>query len=261
MKLLRPEQHPDSFFSRLRASEKRLLMLDYDGTLAPFCDDRNQALPYTGVRRRLREIIASKKTRLIIVSGRWSMELIKLLGLDPIPEIWGCHGAERVYPDMTTELIEVSEVSFQGLAMAEKWAEKERLTEFIERKPTSLAFHWRGLEQNLAEELREKVPEGLREIAQKHGLELHDFDAGLELRVAHIDKGRAVTTVLEETGYEAVTAYLGDDFTDEDAFRALAGYGLRVLVRPELRPTEADIWIQPPDELLDFLDRWIESIT
>lgn len=57
----------------------------------------------------------------------------------------------------------------------------------------------------------------------------------------------------------AAIAYLGDDLTDEDAFQALDTRGLRVLVRDALRPTAADIWLQPPDELLDFLRSWRQT--
>jgi len=64
---------------------------------------------------------------------------------------------------------------------------------------------------------------------------------------------------LAEEGADAAVAYLGDDLTDEDAFRALAGRGLRALVRAELRPSEADVWIRPPGELLAFLDRWLRA--
>ena len=51
-------------------------------------------------------------------------------------------------------------------------------------------------------------------------------------------------------------AYLGDDRTDEDAFRALRGRGLSVLVRAEPRETAADAWIRPPEELIEFLRTW-----
>ena len=54
-------------------------------------------------------------------------------------------------------------------------------------------------------------------------------------------------------------AYLGDDLTDEAAFRALDERGLGVLVRPKLRATSADIWIRPPEELLDFLRSWLRA--
>jgi len=90
-------------------------------------------------------------------------------------------------------------------------------------------------------------------------LTLRSFDGGLELRVPGRDKGSAVREVLAEEGVEAAAAYLGDDLTDEDAFRALQGKGLAALVRPESRPTAADIWLQAPDELILFLDRWLAA--
>jgi len=53
-----------------------------------------------------------------------------------------------------------------------------------------------------------------------------------------------------------VAAYLGDDLTDEDAFKQLGQRGLKVLVRKVLRDTLADIWLEPPDELIWFLKKW-----
>ena len=72
------------------------------------------------------------------------------------------------------------------------------------------------------------------------------FDGGLEIRVAGPGKGDAVRAILKEAGPGAAVAYLGDDQTDEDAFHALKGIGLTVLVRPQSRPTAADVWLQPP---------------
>jgi len=66
-----------------------------------------------------------------------------------------------------------------------------------------------------------------------------------------------VEKLLSESGGAA--AYLGDDMTDEDAFRAISGRGLGVLVSPDLRETAADVWLIPPGELTWFLERWIES--
>ena len=83
-----------------------------------------------------------------------------------------------------------------------------------------------------------------------------DFDGGLELRALGHNKHHAVKTVLSETPGDSCVAYLGDDVTDEDAFSAIKARGLSVLVRPEPRATRADLWIQPPGELVDFLERW-----
>ena len=86
-----------------------------------------------------------------------------------------------------------------------------------------------------------------------------EFDGGLELRALGHNKHHAVKTVLSETPGDSVVAYLGDDLTDEDAFAAVKiAHGLAVLVRSEPRSTRADLWIQPPEELVVFLDRWRE---
>jgi len=74
------------------------------------------------------------------------------------------------------------------------------------------------------------------------------------------DKGDAIRAILTETKPDAAVAYLGDDQTDEDAFRALKGRGLTALVRPQSRPTAADIWLQPPQELIEFFDDWLHAV-
>jgi trehalose-phosphatase len=119
-----------------------------------------------------------------------------------------------------------------------------------------VAFHTRGLDEARAEEIRGKVSEWWKRVGEEKGLALHRFDGGVELRVPGEDKGTAVKTVLDETGSDLSSAYLGDDITDEDAFKAMKGRGLAVLVRTRFRATAADIWLEPPEELLDFLGNW-----
>jgi len=249
----------ESFFKKLKKARKRILLLDYDGTLAPFRTERDKAVPYPGVIDRLEKIIASGRTRLIIISGRWSKELKPLLGLERFPEIWGCHGAERLYPDNNYELVALEEKIIKGLVEADEWAKSEGLNRYYEKKTTSLAFHWRGQAKTVIENIREKVLNHWGQAAGKNGLVLHEFDGGIELRARGIDKGQAVKTILEEVNPKAALAYLGDDLTDEDAFEALADRGLRALVRPEQRATKADIWLKPPEDLLQFLDDWLKA--
>ena len=63
-------------------------------------------------------------------------------------------------------------------------------------------------------------------------------------------------TVLSQTSENSAVAYLGDDMTDEDAFQAVKARGLAVLVRPQFRPTAADVWLRPPEELVAFMQHW-----
>src|ERR1039457_2280247 len=104
--------------SQARASA---LLLDYDGTLAPFCLNRQQAFPYSGMAQLLQEIIANGRTRVAIITGRNAREVIPLLAVHPSPEIWGCHGLERLRPDGTCETPRVEEPVLRALADADRW--------------------------------------------------------------------------------------------------------------------------------------------
>ena len=91
------------------------------------------------------------------------------------------------------------------------------------------------------------------------GLTLLKFEAGVELRVGR-DKGGAVETILREAGPGAPVAYLGDDLTDEAAFRAVNSvrpHSLSVLMCRQWHETEADVWLRPPVELRGFLEGWL----
>ena len=118
-------------------------------------------------------------------------------------------------------------------------------------------MHWRGIPAEEAAQAEATIREIWKPFAEMPVFRLLDFEQGVELRVAHPDKGDAVATVVEESGPEAQIAYLGDDFTDEDAFRTLNGRGLTVLVRPEYRQTLAQAWLKPPEELTGFLEDWL----
>lgn len=249
----------ESFFAQLAGAPERALLLDYDGTLAPFQVERDKAFPYPGVRELLAALVAAGHTRVVVISGRSIADLEALLGLDPLPELWGSHGWERRLADGTYRPPELGAQAVAGLEAAQQAAAARGIDHALERKPAGLALHWRGLDPSAAQALREEIGQLWAAIVLRHGLKVHQFDGGLELRVPGQDKGSAVRTLLEELEPNAAIAYLGDDLTDEDAFRALDGRGLRVLVRPQPRPSAADLWLRPPEELLAFLERWARS--
>ena len=129
----------------------------------------------------------------------------------------------------------------------------------MEIKPGSIAVHWRGLSAEKRAHIEQKVRAQCAPIAGEAGLELLPFDGGIELRAPGRNKGDAVNTILAEAGEGAAAAYLGDDQTDENAFRAIKGRGLAVLVRSEPRDSLADIYLRPPDELVHFLRDWLSA--
>ena len=90
-------------------------------------------------------------------------------------------------------------------------------------------------------------------------MSLLEFDGGLELRPLEPNKGSAVRTLLAELPAGTPFAFLGDDTTDEDAFLALRETkALTVLVRSNWRATHARFWIHPPEQLLRFLNDWVD---
>ncbi|MCI0529319.1 MAG: trehalose-phosphatase [Nitrospira sp.] len=256
MKILKPELSFDSFFERVNRGEKRALLLDYDGTLAPFCIRRNEAVPYPGVHEILETFVDARHTRVVLITGRWTKDLIPLLKLEKPPEIWGVHGWERLMPDGTYQMARLDERALQGLVRADGWVEEIGLADHCEQKPASLALHWRGLEPKTVQKIRDKVLKYWLSLSHETGLIIQEFDGGVELRVPGRNKGFAVETILLEMGKGVVVAYLGDDLTDEDAFKAVKGKGLGILVRKEFRPTAADVWLKPPEELLEFFSNW-----
>ena len=259
MKILNPGLDLDCFFHRVATAPRRVLFLDYDGTLAPFQIDRRKAIPYPGVRKTLRKIIRDHRTRLVLVSGRSIEDLKSLARLDPETEIWGCHGRERLLPKQGYQASEISESAAGGLARAKAWVEGEGLESWCEEKIVGLVLHLRGQPSRQARRVRRKASAAWGRIAQEDDVTLQKFDGGLELRVPGWNKGDTVRTVLSEVGLNSVSAYLGDDLTDEDAFQAIDGRGLAVLVREKIRTTSAHLWIQPPEEMLAFLQKWISD--
>jgi trehalose-phosphatase len=235
------------------------LLLDYDGTLAPFRTERDQALPYAGVAPALQAIVTGGRTHVFIVTGRKTDDIVSLLGIYPCPEIWGLHGTQRRKPHGTVEMACVDEVLVQALMQADDWLQTQGLRQMAEFKPGSIAVHWRGLSERQATDVRRRVLLGWCPVAERASAELLEFDGGIELRALEPDKGDAVRSILEQFDASAPVAYLGDDKTDERAFCALEGRGLRVLVRPQWRETAADIWLRPPDELLEFLAYWLKA--
>jgi trehalose 6-phosphate phosphatase len=236
-----------------------VLLLDYDGTLAPFSARRDQAYPYPGVVPLLQEIIRTCRTRVVIISGRDAIDIFALLNLEPPPEVWGNHGLQRTKTDGTTEMHRLDERTLDGLSDADRWLGYQRLRPLAELKMGGVAIHWRGMSETRIEDLRSRVLLGWMPIAEHNALDLSEFDGGIEIRARAANKGHAMRTLLSEIGANTPVAYLGDDTTDESAFKAIEGRGISVLVRPTWRRTAAQFWLKPPAELLAFLHLWLQS--
>jgi trehalose 6-phosphate phosphatase len=245
---------------KVSRAPRSLLMLDYDGTIAPFRKNRDQAFPYPGFSLLLQEIVCTGRTRVVVISGRDAGEIVPLLDIEPRPEIWGLHGLQRLKPDDSVELLPLDEPTKEALSSAENWLHYQDLQETAEFKTGSIAVHWRGLGECEAQALRGRVLLGWKPIAKQTHLHLMEFDGGIEIRAREADKGDAVRTIMSEMDSDTPAVFLGDDVTDEHAFEAMNGRGLSVLVRPRYRTTTAaQLWLKPPFEVFDLLAQWLHA--
>lgn len=250
----------NEFFHSFANAASPLLLVDYDGTLAPFRVDRFKAKPWAGVRELLTRIQNQTKTRIVVVTGRPAGEVVTLLRVTPAPEVWGLHGSERLHPDGRRDLEQLPPATLAKLNALRAQLHHETSGGLLEEKPNAVAMHWRGVAPQKARIIAAKSRALFEPLAQMDGMTLLEFEAGLELRAGR-DKGKAVKVLLDESrnGEPHPAAYLGDDVTDEAAFREMKGRGLGVLVRRKHRDTAADLWLRPPEELREFLSRWLEA--
>jgi trehalose 6-phosphate phosphatase len=256
------------FFDSFAHARNALLLLDYDGTLAPFRVDRFKALPWAGVRDLLNSIqnpgARSIATRIVFISGRPGGEVLQLLGLDSDVEVWGLHGSERIYPDGRRKLQQPPAATRKRLDELRAQLRHDSFGGLFEDKPNAAVMHWRGATGRRAQEIAERTRALFEPLAALEGLKLLKFESGLELRAGR-DKGDAVEAILAEAGKRAASApvaFLGDDVTDEAAFEAVnrsTRPHLSALVRRTKRKTAADVWLHPPVELKAFLKNWIAA--
>ncbi|NQV41784.1 MAG: trehalose-phosphatase [Candidatus Marinimicrobia bacterium] len=256
MRILNREFDFEGFYGALKGDGPKLLLLDYDGTLAPFRTEPKLAVPYPEVLPLLNEIIQSPQLRVVIISGRAIEELKPLIVLNHPIEMWGSHGRERLLPNGSYIRMEVSKKQEDGMSMAIQAVFDIEAMVRSESKPSAVAFHWRKLSATSVPGVAGKIRSTLDKIALSHNLEVKSFNGGLEILAPGMDKGQAVREVLNDLPLQATIAYVGDDLTDEDAFKELNYKGLSVLVGDTPRKTQADLWLQPSEELIWFLEKW-----
>jgi len=233
------------------------LFLDYDGTLAPIAARPELAVLDESVRAAVRRL--ATLCTVAFVSGRDLDDLAAMVGLDGLIYA-GSHGFDMRGPGLRTQ-IGLEYLADLEMADGDLRAQIADLGEpgqgvLVERKRFAIAIHTRqaspAIKPVVADTVR-ALAAGQPRLRVTGGKELLELRPNLPW-----DKGRAVLALLDALGLDetgTLPFYLGDDETDEDAFRALAGrgVGIRVMERPE--PTAATWSLRDPAEAGAFLDR------
>jgi trehalose-phosphatase len=253
--LIRIEGIPE-FWEVVGAAEHRSLVLDYDGTLAPFRAERMKAYPLDGVVELLKTIRDETETHLAIMTGRPLEELLALLGDIDIP-VSASQGSEFMFPDGRREALVPSERQLERLDRAEEEARTAAPEGRIERKIAGVALHTRGMDPEDAHTIESRICGTWEQDSHDYGLDCRFFNGGIELRIKNVDKGTALNALLENRPAESLCVYLGDDETDEDAMLVLRGRGYGIKVGNPGVPTYAQGRLDGPEDVREFLRSWI----
>jgi trehalose-phosphatase len=247
------------FWREVGSAPHRCLVLDYDGTLAPFRTDRMKAFPLDGVVELLTTIRDETETHLAIMTGRPLKELLALLGDLDIP-VSASQGSEFMFPDGRHQTLVPSDRQRERLDRAEAEAEAAAPGGRIERKIAGVALHTRGMDADEARRIQRHVCDAWEEDSHDYGLDCRFFNGGIELRIKNVDKGTALNALLEDQPLDSLCVYLGDDETDEDALLVLRGRGYGIKVGNPGIPTYARGRLEDPEEVREFLRSWIAAV-
>lgn len=244
-------------------SRRPAFFLDYDGTLTPIVERPEDALLAPETREVLRRLAERFST--VVVSGRGREDVARLVDL---PELTyaGSHGFDIEGPaeDGSEAGLRYRAAEDAEPAVRAVTAELERELAGVpgaqvEPKRFTVAVHYRRVPADRVAEVEAAVDRRVAAhpgLSKTHGKKVFEIRPDLEW-----DKGRAVLWILEALGLDepdVVPIYLGDDATDEDAFRALAaraGDGVGILVAGEPRETAARFRLGDPDEVRELLAR------
>jgi trehalose-phosphatase len=229
-----------------------VIFLDYDGTLTPIVDRPEQAVLPDSIRTVLRALAA--KVPVAILSGRDLEDVRGRVDIDGIIYA-GSHGFEIAGPHGLRKQIATE---FAPILDAAEKELREKLADvpgaLLERKRFSIAAHYRQVADESVPRVERAVNEAIanhRELRRMAGKKVYDLQPSMAW-----NKGRAVVWLLETMGVkqmEACPLYIGDDRTDEDAFRAVQRWGIGVIVSEHPRLTAAHYALKNPAEVELFL--------
>lgn len=243
-----------AMISRQAGGKRLAVFLDYDGTLTPIVDTPDQAIMAEEMRQAVREL--SRHCAVGIISGRDLKDVRDKARLDTLVYA-GSHGFDIAGPEGLQVENRVGEEFLPALDQAEH--ELTRKLDavpglLLERKKFAIAIHFRLVEPERVAEIEKVVKEvaaGNPKLRQASGKKIFELQPRMEWH-----KGKALLFLLQTLKLdreEVLPFYIGDDVTDEDAFRTLKGRGITIMVQDRPQETAADYTLKDPHEVRQFL--------
>ncbi len=237
-------------FKKYIQAGKRLIFLDYDGTLVPFASKPENAKPDDEIIGLFKMLISDPENEVVIVSGRdrktldsWFGRL--KLGMSAEHGVWikerggKWHTIEPIHDEWKTEIRPIFEFFVDRTPAS-----------FIEEKSFSLAWHYRKADTELGPMRAIELKETLLGLTANLNLVILEGNKVIEVKNGGVNKGRAALFWTSNRTWDFIMA-VGDDWTDEDLFEAIpkGGYSIKV----GLGITKAKYYLHNHIEVREFL--------
>ncbi|MBN2767339.1 MAG: bifunctional alpha,alpha-trehalose-phosphate synthase (UDP-forming)/trehalose-phosphatase [Paludibacteraceae bacterium] len=211
-----------------RATKKRLFILDYDGTLAPFKSKPEEAIPSSETYRLLKKLASDPKNKVVISSGRDRDTLEEWFGniaIDLAAEHGACYKEKGVWIDNVSD-----EVPWDNeiMEIVQNFVDKTPRSK-IEEKNTTLVWHYRNVDTWLASLREQQLFEALMIPCARLGLQIMRGNKIIEIKSPLHTKGSEARRLMATDDFDFILA-IGDDTTDEDTFRELPSNAFTIKV-------------------------------
>ncbi len=246
----------NDFREDFKRSKKRLLLLDYDGTLVRLQSDYESAKvkPSKQLSGLLTKLTNRKGTDVFVISGRPHKILNKWLGKIGTINLVAEHGAwVKILGKWTKSPISIDSHKKIIIPILEKITARTPGAD-IEVKTMSVVWHYRKVPTELAYIRKMSLLRELNETIDHSKLSIHQGSKIIEVKPREINKGKIIKKIIDENDYDFIMC-IGDDYTDEDMFSVLPQHANTVRVGHE--PTTAKYWVKDVDGVLKLLNRLI----
>ncbi len=245
-----------SIIKRYHKTKKRIIFLDYDGTLVGFKSNMLQAKPDAELMDIIDKLSEDPANELVLISGRKHENLDEWFGNRNIYLI-AEHGAW--FKQQNTGWHKISGLSDNWKhdisPVLETYVDRTPGS-FIEEKTYSLVWHYRNTQKGLGELRASELMNNLKYLASDKGLQLLPGDMVLEIKNVEVNKGKAALMLVERDDYDFIIA-LGDDYTDEDVFKSLPDNAVTIKVGSNV--SAAKFYLRNPAEVRQLLLGFVEE--
>jgi trehalose 6-phosphate synthase/phosphatase len=244
----------DETVQQYRTAYKRLILLDYDGTLVNFAPTPEKAVPSSRVVSILERLSKKPRTKVVITTGRKNDSIDSMLGNIPI-DIIAEHGAMIKEDGRWRDLID-PDVSWKQ----EILELMERVTNicsgsWIEEKKFSISWHYRNADPMFGYILSRRLLRLVKVRTNPYKVKILDGNKTIEVMTFRTGKDKAVDYCLNKQDYDYILS-IGDDKTDEDMFEALLGRRNAITVKVgQGGETYAKHRVESTAEVLDILEQ------